>query len=205
MHKDTHCKTENCVICCSRRCNIARAKDEQILKWLENIGADRIDYVHQEERLQRSFQLIDQCWTGARCFGEEYSNGSSYGWTNLAKDLKIKQSIHDSFRPQLSNKIIHKMISRGEQPTILSVRFSMLVPAAYWVWFRFVPSDSISAAGHANNEQEEVWLKDILAVLDEWYFLNETQLQQLTPAGDSDQSSTTVMDVLFHCRAHIFF
>ena len=202
---DTHCKIESRVICCPRRWNIARAKQEQILKWLENIDADRIDHIHQVERLQSSFQLMDQCWIGARCFGEENSNDSSYGWMNLAKDQKIKKSIHDSFRPQLSEKIIRKMIARGEAPTVLSIRFSMLVPAAYWVWFRFAQSDGISAAGHANSEQEEVWLQEVLAVLEDWYFLDETQLQQLIPAEHSSLSGTTVTDVLFHCRKHIFF
>ena len=202
---DTHSKTESRVICCSRRCNIARAKQEQILKWIEDINADRIEHVQQEEQLQSSFQLIDQCWAGARCFGEENSNGSSYGWINLAKDRKIKQCLHDSFRPQLSEKIIRKMIARGEQPTVLSIRFSMLVPAAYWVWFRFAQSDGISAAGLANNEQEEAWLHEVLAVLEDWYFLNETQLLQLIPAEYSNVSGTTIMDDLFHCRKHIFF
>ena len=81
----------------------------------------------------------------------------------------------------------------------------MLVPAAYWVWFRFAQSDGISAAGHANSEQEEVWLQEVLAVLEDWYFLDETQLQQLIPAEHSNVSGTTVTDVLFHCRKHIFF
>ena len=174
---------------------VAFANQDMLLDWLEKIDSGTIDFDDNNWELQKLFETIDTNWPGSTIFGIENSNGNAYGWINISPDKKIKHSLRSSYIPQISEKNIRKIISRGHQPTILSLRFSLLVPAAYWIWFRYNSTFSVSTAGRANGEQEEKWLQEVLGLTEDWFFLDKIQLQESIPTTDLDIIS--FMDVLF--------
>ena len=158
--------------------------DQQVSRWIEQIAAEDIDFDQHRDLLLSTLEVIGCRWSGAVASGVENANGIAYGWLNLAMDPKIQRSIAQPLRPQLSRKIISKTRARGHSPTILGLRFSLQVPAAYWSWFRFEAASSSEPdlAGAARSERERAWLEHVLSCADAWHFLQAEQLTRPSPA-----------------------